>query len=65
MGAQRPLDLPQVVNQHWSVDFVSDQMTNGCRFRILTALDNSSRECRPPLGRRHRRRLTLHRTRQA
>jgi len=32
-------------NQRWSLDFVSDQMTDGRRFRILTVIDNCTREC--------------------
>lgn len=34
-----------VANQRWSLDFVSDQMTDGRRFRILTVIDNCTREC--------------------
>ncbi|VDC48598.1 hypothetical protein BREV_BREV_03196 [Brevundimonas mediterranea] len=45
MGRRRPLDLPLVANQRWSLDFVSDQMTDGRRFRILTVIDNFTREC--------------------
>ncbi len=45
MGTRRPLDLPLVANQRWSLDFVSDQMTDGRRFRILTVIDNCTREC--------------------
>ena len=29
----------------WSLDFVSDQMTDGRRLRILTVIDNCTREC--------------------
>ena len=45
MGTRRPLDLPLVANQRWSLDFVSDQLTNRRRFRILTVIDNCTREC--------------------
>jgi len=45
MGTRRPLEIPLVANQRWSLDFVSDQMTDGRRFRILTAIDNCTREC--------------------
>ena len=31
-------------NQHWSMDFVHDQMLDGRRFRILTVIDQWSRE---------------------
>ncbi len=45
MGTRRPLEIPMVANQRWSLDFVSDQMTDGRRFRILTVIDNCTREC--------------------
>lgn len=39
------MDRPERVNQHWSMDFVSDGLYNGRRFRVLTIVDNFSREC--------------------
>jgi putative transposase len=33
------------INECWSMDFVSDQLYNGKRFRALTVLDTYSREC--------------------
>ena len=45
IGTRRPLETPLVANQRWSLDFVSDQMTDGRRFRILTVIDNCTREC--------------------
>ena len=45
MGTRRPLEMPLTPNQRWSLDFVSDQMTDGRRFRILTVIDNCTREC--------------------
>ena len=45
MGTRRPLDLPLAPNQRWSLDFVADQLTDGRRFRILTVIDNCTREC--------------------
>jgi putative transposase len=33
------------VNASWSMDFVSDSLFNGRRFRVLTVVDNYSREC--------------------
>ena len=33
------------VDQGWSMDFVSDNLFNGRRFRALTVVDNFSREC--------------------
>lgn len=39
------LDRPKQVNQHWSMDFVSDSLWNGRRFRVLTIVDDLTREC--------------------
>lgn len=39
------LPAPQRVNEAWSMDFVADQLENGRRFRILTIVDQYSREC--------------------
>src|SRR6056297_3072672 len=40
-----PLALPSAVNERWSVDFVSDQLANGRRFRVFNVVDDFSREC--------------------
>ena len=32
------------VNERWSMDFVHDQLANGLAFRVLTVIDNWSRE---------------------
>ena len=32
-------------NERWSLDFVSDQLTDGRRFRILAIVDDCTREC--------------------
>lgn len=37
--------LPERPNQRWSLDFVSDSLTHGRRIRILTVIDDFSREC--------------------
>jgi putative transposase len=37
-----PVDRP---NQRWSMDFMSDRLVDGRAFRILTAVDQYSREC--------------------
>ena len=39
------MDRPERINQHWSMDFVSDSLYNGRRFRVLTIVDDFSREC--------------------
>lgn len=39
------MDRPERINQHWSMDFVSDSLYSGRRFRVLTVVDDLSREC--------------------
>ncbi len=36
---------PKLRNESWSMDFVSDSLFDGRRFRALTLVDNFSREC--------------------
>ena len=36
--------MAQHDNDSWSMDFVSDQLVGGQRFRLLTLVDNHSRE---------------------
>ena len=45
MGTRAPMVLPLLPNQRWSLDFVSDQLTDGRRFRIMTFVDDCTREC--------------------
>ncbi|GBR53233.1 transposase [Acetobacter pomorum DSM 11825] len=40
-----PMMLSDGSNQHWSLDFVSDALNNGRRFRVLTVVDDYTREC--------------------
>jgi putative transposase len=40
-----PMLVPNVVNERWSVDFVSDQLANGRRFRVFNVVDDFTREC--------------------
>ena len=44
LGTRSPLAVPQGPNQCWALDFVSDALTCGRRFRILTIIDQFSRE---------------------
>ena len=57
LGTRKPLVLPRSrclhasncravdgPNQRWSLDFVSDALTDGRRFRILAVVDDFSRE---------------------
>ena len=45
MGTRRPIETPLAPNQRWSLGFVSDQLTDGRRFRILAVVDDCTREC--------------------
>ena len=45
LGTRAPLTIPQGPNQRWSLDFVSDAFVEGRRFRILTVVDDFTREC--------------------
>ena len=45
LGTRRPMLVPQGVNQRWSLDFASDTLSWGRRFRILCVVDDFSREC--------------------
>jgi putative transposase len=45
IGTRAPMVLPLMPNQRWSLDFVSDQLTDGRRFRIMTVVDDCTREC--------------------
>ena len=41
-----PIESPTKRNQRWSMDFVSDQLgPSGRRFRVLTVVDDFTREC--------------------
>jgi putative transposase len=45
VGTRTPMTLAQGPNQRWSLDFVSDALTDGRRFRILAVVDDFTREC--------------------
>ncbi|MDH2356161.1 IS3 family transposase [Bradyrhizobium sp. SSUT112] len=45
IGTRAPMLVPMTPNDRWSLDFVSDQLTCGRRFRILTVVDDCTREC--------------------
>ncbi len=51
-GRRRRSEVPRLVrtelgrvNERWSLDFVSDTLSSGRRFRALTVIDEYSREC--------------------
>lgn len=45
LGTRRPMVLPRGANERWSLDFVSDALTDGRKFRVLVVVDDYSREC--------------------
>jgi putative transposase len=45
IGKRGPLVKPRAPKECWALDFVSDQLTDGRRFRILTVVDICTREC--------------------
>lgn len=45
LGTRAPMVLPQGGNQRWSLDFLSDALSDSRRFRILAVVDDFTREC--------------------
>lgn len=45
IGTRAPMAIPQGPNQRWSLDFVSDSLSDARRFRVLCVIDDFSREC--------------------
>ncbi|KZL29190.1 hypothetical protein PsWM33_00214 [Pseudovibrio sp. WM33] len=45
LGTRRPIVLPSRTNKRWSLDFVSDAITDGGRFRVPALVDDYNREC--------------------
>lgn len=44
-GTRLVMPSPQKPNQRWSMDFVTDSIVTGRRFRALAIIDDYSREC--------------------
>lgn len=40
-----PMALPTRRNERWSIDFMSDQLATGRRFRVFNIIDDFTREC--------------------
>ena len=40
LGTRRPMLMPDRADESWSLDFVSDTLTDGRRFRVLTVVDD-------------------------
>ncbi len=45
LGTRAPMVIPQARNLRWSLDFMADTLASGRRFRILTLVDDFTREC--------------------
>ena len=45
IGTRQPLPRPDKAGQIWSLDFISDALSDGRRFRILGVMDQCTREC--------------------
>jgi hypothetical protein len=43
--ARTPIPRPEGPNSRWSTDFVHDQLANGRRVRVLTIIDDVTKEC--------------------
>lgn len=43
-GSRTPMVLPEAANQRWSLDFMSDALSDGRRFRTLCVVDDFTRE---------------------
>lgn len=44
LGTRAPMAVPQGADQRWSLDFVSDALADGRRFRLLCVVDDFTRE---------------------
>ena len=42
---RKPLEAPTQINEVWSMDFMSDSLEDGRRFRVLNVIDDCNREC--------------------
>ena len=45
IAERQPLEQARAANDVWSMDFVSDSLSNGRRIRVLTVTDDFTREC--------------------
>ena len=41
---KEPLDIPQAFTRSWSIDFMSDALSNGTKFRSFNVIDDYNRE---------------------
>lgn len=40
LGTRRPMLVPDRANARWSLDFLSDTISDGRRFRVLAIVDD-------------------------
>ena len=45
LGTRRPMLVPDWANARWSLDFLSDTISDGRRLRGLAIVDDDPREC--------------------
>jgi putative transposase len=45
LGTRAPMTVPLASDRRWSLDFASDVLDDGRRFRVLVIVDDFSREC--------------------
>lgn len=45
LGTRRPMLVPDRANARWSLDFLSDTILDGRRFRVLAIVEDDTREC--------------------
>ena len=58
-----PMTIPQGANHRWSLDFPSDALVDGRRFRVLWVIDDLTTECLYTIGGQlHHRRAGFERT---
>jgi putative transposase len=43
-GVSVPIIIPQRINERWSMDFITDSLYDGRRFRVFNCIDDCSRE---------------------
>lgn len=43
-GTPQPLAVPTTINQHWSMDFMHDQLADGRSFRVFNVIDDFNRQ---------------------